>query len=65
MFVEKRCVVRGFYWPEQDQLAPAEVHSNLSKPMTVFCDRVTNWSKQKVERNRFLHLMHLPNSMNF
>ena len=59
MFVEKLCVVTGFYWQEPDKLAPAEVRSNLSKPVTVLSDRVTNRPKQKEERNRFLHLRHL------
>ena len=58
MFVEKLCVVTGFYWNEPEKLAPAEVRSNLSKPVTVLCDRVTNRPKQNEERNRFkfLHL---------
>ena len=59
MFVEKLCVVTGFYWQGPEKLAPAEVLSNLSKPVTVLCDRVTNRPKQTVERNRFLHLRHL------
>ena len=59
MFVEKLCVVTGFYWQEPDKLAPAEVRSNLSNPVTVLCDRVTKRRTQKVERNRFLHLRHL------
>ena len=59
MFVEKLCVVTGFYWQEPDKLAPAEVRSNLSHQVTVLCDRVSKRRTQKVERNRFLHLRHL------
>ena len=37
MFVEELCVITGFYWQEPDKLAPAEVRSNLSNPVTVLC----------------------------
>ena len=57
--MEKLCEVTGFYSQEPAKLAPTEVRSNLAKPVTVLCDRVINRPKQKVERNRFLHLRHL------
>ena len=59
MLVEKLCMVTGFYWREPDKLAPAEAHSNLSNPVTVIRDRITERPTQKVERNRSLHLGHL------
>ena len=58
MFVEKLCVVTGFYLQEPDKLASAGVRSNLSKPVTVLCDRVTNRPRQNVERNLLLNLRH-------
>ena len=54
MFVEKLCVVAGFYWQESDKLAQAKVRPNLSKPVTVLCDRDTNRSKQKSRTQPYL-----------